>query len=294
MSRTASGLRNASTARLAEVAEERPEFLTWIALLEVAWRAIQDDRRPLSLGVKGTPTSTEPAPLLHRQTLVLNQLHLRQLLQELFARLEAEGGPALASYQPTPAETLALIAGAIRQDADALDTLAIARDIDPGSLSSVAHLAALCVMQQCRRQIEAQLPLHWPAGYCPVCGAWPILAERRGLDRSRRLRCGRCATDWEVQWLYCIYCGERDHNRLGSLVPDDSGEQYKVETCASCRGYLKSVASLQRLAPLELLITDLETVELDLVALNRDYHRPLANGFALDLKVTGNASRPGL
>jgi FdhE protein len=161
-------------------------------------------------------------------------------------------------------------------------------------LSSVAHLAALCVLQQCKRQIEAQLPLHWRAGYCPVCGAWPTLAERRGLDRSRRLRCGRCAADWEVQWLYCIYCGERDHNRLGSLATDETGEQHKVETCATCRGYLKSIASLQGLAPLELLITDLETVELDLVALNRDYHRPLTNGFALDLEVTANASRPGL
>jgi FdhE protein len=294
MSRTASGLRNASTTRLAEVAEERPEFRTWIALLEVAWRAIQDDRRPLSLGVTGTPTSTEPAPLLHHRTLVLNQLHLRQLLQELFARAEAEGGLALASYQPTPSETLELIGGAIRQDAHALETVAIAHGIDPGSLSSMAHLAALCVLQQCSRQIEAQLPLHWQAGYCPVCGGWPILAERRGLDRSRRLRCGRCATDWEVQWLYCIYCGERDHKHLGSLATDESGEQHKVETCATCRGYLKSVASLQGLAPLELLITDLETVELDLVALNRDYHRPLTNGFALDLEVTGNASRPGL
>jgi len=43
----------------------------------------------------------------------------------------------------------------------------------------------------------------------------------------------------------------------------------KVETCASCRGYLKSVATLQQIPPFALLLQDLETVELDLVALDR-------------------------
>jgi FdhE protein len=294
MSRTASGLRSASATRLAEIAEERPEWRTWIALLEVAWRAIQDDRRPLFLGLTAPPASGEQVPLLHQQTLVLHQLHIQQLLRELLAQLDAEGGQALLPFKLTSTETLDVIAGAVRQDTNALETPAITREIDPGSFSSVAHLAALCVLQQCKPQIEHRLPLHWSAGYCPVCGAWPILAERRGLDRSRRLRCGRCATDWEVEWLYCIYCGERDHNRLGSLTTDESGEQHKVETCASCRRYLKSVASLQGLGALELLLTDLETVELDLVALNRDYHRPLTNGFALDLEVAGDSSRPGL
>src|SRR5439155_1483348 len=79
----------------------------------------------------------------------------------------------------------------------------------------------------------------------PICAGWPILSERRGLERSRRLRCGRCAGDWEVERLRCIYCGEREHERLGSLVLEDRGERLKVETCASCRGYLKSVATLQ-------------------------------------------------
>jgi FdhE protein len=294
MSRTASGLRSASTTRLLEIARLRPEWRTWIALLEAAWRAIQDNQRPLSLGLTGAPASTEQAPLLHDRTLIVNQPHLRQLLEELLAQLESEGGHALGSYRPTSAEALELIAAAIRQDASGIETVAVARDLDAGALSSVAHMAAFCVLQQCRSQIEPQLPLHWSAGYCPVCGAWPLLAERRGLDRSRRLRCGRCSTDWEVQWLYCIYCGERDHKRLGSLATDDTSEQHKVETCDTCRGYLKSVASLQGFAPLELWITDLETVELDLVALKRDYHRPPANGFPLYLEVAGDAASSGL
>jgi FdhE protein len=138
------------------------------------------------------------------------------------------------------------------------------------------------------------VPPHWHHGYCPVCAAWPILAERRGLDRSRRLRCGRCGAEWKVQWLYCVYCGEREHERLGSLESDDRGEMLKVETCATCRGYLKSIASLQGFPAFELLLQDLETVEFDLVALDRGYCRPLRSGFALDIQIVDHASRRDL
>ncbi|HEX6435279.1 MAG TPA: formate dehydrogenase accessory protein FdhE, partial [Gemmatimonadales bacterium] len=143
----------------------------------------------------------------------------------------------------------------------------------------------------CGQLLGPLMPAYWQHGYCPVCAAWPVLAERRGLDRSRRLRCGRCAAEWEVPWLYCIYCGERDHKQLGFLEPDTPGEMLKVETCATCRGYLKSIASLQGLPPFELLLQDLETVELDLVALNRGYSRPAQSGFTLDLHLAHHASR---
>jgi FdhE protein len=263
-------------------------------MLETAWLAVEDDRRTLALGLTGSSSSADHEPLLHRQTLVVHGAHIGRLLEELAAVENAEGRPALASYRPSAAEALELIAAAIRQDPNALEALAIDHDFSPGALGSIAHLAAVSVLQQCARQIELQLPLHWREGYCPLCGAWPIMAERRGLDRSRRLRCGRCAADWEVPWLYCIYCGERDHDRLGSLATDERGEQDKVETCATCRGYLKSLPSLQGFSPLELLLHDLETVELDLVALDRDYHRPATSGFALDLHVIDHASRPRL
>jgi FdhE protein len=130
------------------------------------------------------------------------------------------------------------------------------------------------------------LPRFWPAGYCPVCAAWAILAERRGLDRTRQLRCGRCAVEWQIQWLCCVYCGERDHRRLGSLVPEDGGEVLKVEICHTCGGYLKSVATLQRIPAIELLLRDLDTVELDLVAVDRGYGRPPGSGFPLEFCLT--------
>jgi FdhE protein len=49
------------------------------------------------------------------------------------------------------------------------------------------------------------------------------------------------------------------------------------------------VATLQGIPPFELLLQDLETVELDLVALDRGYRRPEKSGFPLDALVVAHA-----
>jgi FdhE protein len=301
MQRTAPGLRTDTAARLAGLGRLRPEWQTWISLLGVAERALNDGgwRSPLyetelARRFSGSPEDT---PLLNGRTLQVDAARIRRLVRGLASTASAgdlEGGTSLGRYRPSEAEALGLIAAAVRQDDDGIKELAAERGVDAGALASVAHLAAFPLLQSCGRLHESRVPSHWHHGYCPICAAWPILAERRGLDRSRRLRCGRCAAEWEVRWLYCVYCGEQEHERLGSLEPDDRGEMIKVETCATCRGYLKSFASLQGFPAFELLLQDLETVEFDLVALDRGYCRPLKSGFALDIQIVDHASRRDL
>jgi FdhE protein len=298
MQRTASGLRTDTAARLAELEQQRPEWHTWIALLGLAERALDDEawRTPLNETelASGFSSSSEEVPLLNRQRLQVDAARTQRLVRGLASVASAGGlevGTSLRRYQPSEVETLTLISAAVRQDADEINQFAGERGVDPGALASVAHLAAFPLLQSCGRLLEGRVLPSWHRGYCPICAAWPILAERRGLDRSRRLRCGRCAAEWKVPWLYCIYCGEKEHDRLGSLAPDDQGEMLKVETCATCWGYLKSMASLQGFPAFELLLQDLETVEFDLVALDRGYRRPLERGFELDLEVVDDAAR---
>ncbi|MFL5514314.1 MAG: formate dehydrogenase accessory protein FdhE, partial [Gemmatimonadales bacterium] len=273
---TTGGLRNDPTARLAEVARRRPEWQGWIGLLKVVRRAMDDAPSVVTLEPAHTPGSeSRRDPVLHNRTLGVDARRAEGLIQDLaFTAATMEEGRLLGGLRLSRPHSLELIAAAITHDTHMIELLATQQELNAAALESLAHLAALPLLQACTQQLQSLLPQHWSESYCPICAAWPILAERRGLDRSRRLRCGRCATDWEVEWLYCIYCGERDHRKLGSLSPDESGELLKVETCETCQGYLKSVASLQGFQPLELLLQDLETVELDLVALQRGYHRP--------------------
>jgi FdhE protein len=63
-----------------------------------------------------------------------------------------------------------------------------------------------------------------------------------------------------------------------------------VETCFHCLGYLKSVTTLQAIGSEELLLRDLETVEMDMAALDRGFVRPGGAGFPVELRLTSRAS----
>jgi FdhE protein len=299
MPRTAAGLRTDPAARLAELERRRPEWAAWFNLLGEVERALEDAgwRTALDETALAGKSADSPAkvPLLNGQTLRVDGVRVQRLIGRLATTASAlEGGTSLQRYRPPADEAVALIGAAVRQERDRITTVAGARGIDARALASVTHLAALPLLRSCARMLHDRIPRHWPHGYCPICAAWPILVERRGLDRSHRLRCGRCAGEWEVEWLTCIFCGERNHQRLGSLGSDDSGEMLKVDICATCRGYLKSVATLQAIPAFELLPRDLETVEFDLIALERGYCRPSESGFALNVQIIDYASRRDL
>lgn len=283
MPRTSSGLRAGTVSRIAELEQQRPEWEAWLALLDEVNRQLGD--AGWADPVLSPGSSLADAPLLHGQTLRLEGGRAEQLMRRLCSLASRfENADRLGRYSPDASESVRLIAAAVRQDGDEIAKIAELRHLEAAELSSVAHLAALPLIRSAAAALQDRIPRHWPHGYCPVCAAWPIFAERRGLDRSRRLRCGRCAGEWEIEWLTCVYCGERDHHRLGSLVPED-GDGLQVETCASCKGYLKSMASLQAIPPFELQLRDLETVEFDLVALEHGYCRPAESGFRLEVEL---------
>jgi FdhE protein len=298
MHRTTARLRADPASRLAALERQRPEWRAWLRLLAEV-RAELDDpawAEPLggADGIVATGSAAEEMPLeempleemplLEGRTLLVDPARLQRLLRRL-ARAAADGNSpdtaALRHYRPSATEATRLVEETAGQHPSAT------------GLAIVAELAALPLFRACERLLRNLMPTWWPHGHCPICGGWPILAELRGLDRTRRLRCGRCAGDWEVPWMCCAYCGEKDHGQLGALVPGNQGEELlRVEICARCGQYLKSIATLQATPSFELLLRDLETVELDLVALDRGYSRPAGRGIPLTLRVTARPSRP--
>jgi FdhE protein len=284
MHRTTPSLRTDPAARLAEFEQQRPEWRAWLELLGEVERELSDGGWRAAIDDAEVAGRSADLPLLHGRTLSVEAGRVQQLVHRLAATAasgNATGAVSLRGYRPSSDDAMRLLAAAVRQDVAEIAARADAAGIHRGALTSIAQLTALPLLQACGQLLAERLPSFWPHGYCPICAAWPILAERRGLDRTRRLRCGRCGGEWQVQWLSCIYCGEREHEHLGSLVPEERGERLNVETCSTCRGYLKSVATLQGIPPFELLLQDLETVELDLVALDRGYGRPEDSGFGL-------------
>jgi FdhE protein len=144
--------------------------------------------------------------------------------------------------------------------------------LDAGLTSTVLRFALFPVFAGLETSLA---PLRsgavWERGFCPTCGSWPLLAEFRGLDQSRFLRCGLCAAGWEAPRLLCPFCENRNHERVGHFIVEGEESKYRLFVCDECRGYVKTVTTLSALAPLSLLVADAVTVHLDLAAAERGY-----------------------
>jgi FdhE protein len=189
---------------------------------------------------------------------------------------------------------LAVLEAAIAADRERLDAIAGTAGADREAFAAVAAVAAMPLLQACARRWSSHVTASWDHGYCPICGAWPALAEARGLERERRLRCTRCGGDWRTEWLRCPYCGNRDHLTLGALVPEGSVETRKTETCAVCRRYVKTVTTLMPTPAAEVAIQDLATVDLDVGALAHGYQTAQGLGYAVSSRVTARTRWPRL
>jgi FdhE protein len=262
------GLRRARNVeiqnRVADARRRHPESEAWLQLLEAAL-AEGEDGTTWEAAVPAAPAPDRPvkAPLLYHAHIAVDERATRRWVRRLAAR--AKVGQV---------DAVALLEAGLCQDT-----------VDLAPLRVVAQMAAIPLLQACARRLSGEVPASWWEGYCPLCGAWPVLAEYVGLERKRQLRCGRCGTGWTLPMLRCVFCDETDHEQLGYLAPDGDEEMRKVEVCKTCKGYVKGLATVRSLAPWAILLDDLGTVHLDVVAIERGYERPERPGYALECKV---------
>jgi FdhE protein len=120
----------------------------------------------------------------------------------------------------------------------------------------------------------------WTRGYCPACGSWPALAEVvfHSGGGHRTLRCSFCSSGWELPTYSCIYC-EHSGADFVTAAPNEERKDRRLEVCSACGGYLKTI-DVAELSPFPLLsISDIETTDLDLAAMEHGYQRPQLKDF---------------
>ena len=111
----------------------------------------------------------------------------------------------------------------------------------------------------------------WSRGECPACGSWPALSETR--DGEPHARCSFCGADWIPRANACIYCATSG-DALLTAAADGARAGRRIEFCRACGGYLKQ-ADVAAATPFALLpVLDLETSDLDVLAVGRGYARP--------------------
>lgn len=235
-------------------------------------------------------------PVFTREPIPLPVGVLKAALIEL-CDLLATGGAGDAALHIRDAihsgtiEAGSLLTASLSRDQEAIRTGATHRGLSPDLVWLIAELTVGPVANLMQRTLLANTTSEdlqaalaaWNHGYCAACGSWPALAEVVGGHRT--LRCSFCAAAWELTTYACVYCAE-DGEPFVTAAPNEERKDRRLELCAGCGSYLKTV-DLEELSPFPLLsIADLETMDLDLAAMEHGYARPPLK----DLKATAAKS----
>ena len=181
-------------------------------------------------------------------------------------------------------EAASLLTASLQRDQGALRTGAVHRGLSPDLLWLVAELAVSPFAHALQRMLFGHLGAGdlrdaldaWHHGYCPACGSWPAVGEV--VAGHRTLRCSFCSCAWELTTYACIYCDESGEGFV-TAAPDEARKDRRIEVCAACGGYLKTI-DVPELSPFPLLsISDIETTDLDVAAMEHGYARPPLKDF---------------
>jgi FdhE protein len=273
-----------AVAELDELARARPALTAPAVLLrDLLPELLADAQNALSI-----PLTTEGAhaklaagvPLLRGEDLsaVRKDLGTRMLtVCKVIERHQAADAAAVlaAAVRTEAIEPAILLSEVLAGRPEAVHARAEALGLDASLVATALRLAALPMLAGIAAEFE---PLRqdagWERGYCPVCGSWPLLGEFRGLEQTRHLRCGWCASAWAFARLRCPFCDTRDHRHLAYIHADGEQDRYRAATCDACHGFVKMVTSLSALPLPLLLVKDVATLHLDLAAADRGFFVP--------------------
>lgn len=267
-------------AELARLGRERPVLAELAGQLHDVLLALYAAPIPVAVPSLSKETAAEKLnagiPLLRGETLDVDWEAAQERLKDVVA--------VLAGYRPDAAPALGqairsrklmiaeLAASVLAGKPHQIHEIAGSLGLDVGLTGSVLALMLFPVLVPIQVGLEPLVSAgSWTQGYCPVCGSFPKLGEFRGLEQIRFLRCGLCAAQWQFPRLRCPGCGQQDHQRLGYLHVAGEENKWRAATCEECMQYVKMVSTLTPLPPLQLLVTDVATIHLDLLAADKGF-----------------------
>ena len=284
----------AAARRWAAILAARPELAPAVALQEQLITRVVDlteivERAPLprlSLPPRYLAAKlTRGIPALAAEPMPLPLQVMIPALLDMCDELARGGAGETADHIKAAIEEARFDAGSLltasfNRDQHAIRTGATHRGLSPDLVWLVAELAVSPYVHVLQNVLlspsapDAALSAalaNWSHGYCPACGSWPALAEI--YESHRILRCSFCAHAWELKTYACVYCGTANE-RFVTFAGSVDRPHSRVEICGGCGGYLKTV-DVAELSPFPLLaIADLETMELDMMAMEKEYRRP--------------------
>ncbi len=262
------------------LAEQKPQYRETLGvyrmLLEIMSKASGSGQAPVFFDLQAV---SRPAgvPVFQREALPIDFKASSRVLARFMMQLrqtQREDRPglnnAIKRLENDSDWGTALFRSILGDDMDALTAFAEEVRLDPGGLEFLARTALLPALEPLRISLSGQIDTeNWNYGYCPICGSNPNMACFNESGK-RYLQCELCATQWAYQRIGCPFCGHADHENLGYLEPEEE-KGLRVYFCKKCLRYIKTVDNREFETPPPLVLQNLVTLHLDLLAHENNY-----------------------
>lgn len=235
-------------------------------------------------------TLAEKLPILQQETYKNRMVRAVYLMQEeVFARIAAAEVPPL--MQESAREYLAVlkklrkaakeefIIAALTQDKEAFSALCEQHALNEGFIRSTTWRMIAALVPAALKDPDGWNPdrdrPRFRENFCPVCGRQPVLADLRKHreGRSRDLVCGGCGTRWLYARVGCVYCGNKNLEKMHTLEPTDS-DIMRLDICDVCDSYIKTYRGPLGGSDVDAIYRqDWASLHLDLLAEEKGLHK---------------------
>jgi FdhE protein len=232
---------------------------------------------------------SQGAPLLRREDFPVDH-GAPGLFEEFLGLAEAAGGhlaEACRTIRQDLGQSRLVLAGpegvfsALLRDADGLfRDYAGKTPQAPRALRFLAQASLMPGIEAAARALDSALAQDkpWNHGHCPICGSLPLMAGLKEKEGYRWLSCSFCRASYRYRRLRCAFCGNEEQKDLDFFtVAEVPG--YRIDTCSTCKHYIKTV-DFRQLDKISLpILDDLESLSLDILARQEGFTRPTLSGW---------------
>jgi len=221
----------------------------------------------------------EGVALLPRESFSYDAEQAKSLFATFTDLLSGMGGPVAQAAAIVKAEGDELMTSAfeafIKNDKAFFDTFAERVPQAPRTLAFLAQSSLTPSIMTLASELAKNLPPErsWNHATCPVCGSLAFHSSFRTKEGVRVNSCSFCRADYSTFRLQCAFCEERDSRKMPYYTSDDE-PGYRLETCETCKGYIKFTDFREFDRPSLPALDDLESLTLDILAARKGFVRP--------------------
>ncbi|MBW2071895.1 MAG: formate dehydrogenase accessory protein FdhE [Deltaproteobacteria bacterium] len=218
--------------------------------------------------------------LLDRQHFPIDEERSRQLFLKLCTICQDENpvlakaaGSLQSAVQEGSLNYAALVKAILTDKPEKLDAVSSELDVTPGIVMSLTKLSIQPSIVQVVAELSSTAELaQWRQNYCPICGGLPAMAALVEEEGKRLALCSFCGFIWRIPRIGCPFCQTEEQEKLRYFFAEGQ-DQYRVQVCDKCGGYLKILDTRQEGSSETLAVEDLVTAHLDLLAEQEGYTR---------------------